>query len=101
MSFIMFFFHFSYHYVCISFFFFFFFFKQKTAYDMRISDWSSDVCSSDLAHMGADHSFQLLQRLAASRRDGRDGREVQLHRGAVDGEEQIGLAPIVERKSVV
>src|SRR3546814_4158683 len=29
----------------------FFFFKQKTAYEMRISDWSSDVCSSDL--MGA------------------------------------------------
>src|SRR3546814_5610286 len=28
---------------------YFFFFKQKTAYDMRISDWSSDVCSSDLA----------------------------------------------------
>src|SRR3546814_6654304 len=30
------------------FFVFFFFFKQKTAYEMRISDWSSDVCSSDL-----------------------------------------------------
>src|SRR3546814_9529935 len=30
------------------FFLFFFFFKQKTAYEMRISDWSSDVCSSDL-----------------------------------------------------
>src|SRR3546814_10620780 len=29
-------------------FFCFFFFKQKTAYEMRISDWSSDVCSSDL-----------------------------------------------------
>src|SRR3546814_6139286 len=29
----------------------FFFFKQKTAYEMRISDWSSDVCSSDLALM--------------------------------------------------
>src|SRR3546814_8218956 len=29
-------------------FIFFFFFKQKTAYEMRISDWSSDVCSSDL-----------------------------------------------------
>src|SRR3546814_20097955 len=29
-------------------FFFFFLFKQKTAYEMRISDWSSDVCSSDL-----------------------------------------------------
>src|SRR3546814_2125194 len=28
--------------------FIFFFFKQKTAYEMRISDWSSDVCSSDL-----------------------------------------------------
>src|SRR3546814_17551336 len=28
---------------------FIFFFKQKTAYEMRISDWSSDVCSSDLA----------------------------------------------------
>src|SRR3546814_2687221 len=30
---------------------FFFFFKQKTAYEMRISDWSSDVCSSDLRSM--------------------------------------------------
>src|SRR3546814_11985631 len=30
-----------------------FFFKQKTAYEMRISDWSSDVCSSDLAGDGA------------------------------------------------
>src|SRR3546814_10501964 len=33
---------------CLFFLFFFFFFKQKTAYEMRISDWSSDVCSSDL-----------------------------------------------------
>src|SRR3546814_2626108 len=31
----------------------FFFFKQKTAYEMRISDWSSDVCSSDLEISGA------------------------------------------------
>src|SRR3546814_12830798 len=30
---------------------FFFFFKQKTAYEMRISDWSSDVCSSDLVDL--------------------------------------------------
>src|SRR3546814_2753739 len=30
--------------------YFFFFFKQKTEYEMRISDWSSDVCSSDLIH---------------------------------------------------
>src|SRR3546814_7869673 len=34
---------------CLEFcFFVFFFFKQKTAYELRISDWSSDVCSSDL-----------------------------------------------------
>src|SRR3546814_8700516 len=33
---------------CVEYIFFFFFFKQKTAYEMRISDWSSDVCSSDL-----------------------------------------------------
>src|SRR3546814_3210280 len=32
---------------------FVFFFKQKTAYEMRISDWSSDVCSSDLVAAGA------------------------------------------------
>src|SRR3546814_10791532 len=32
----------------VVFFVVFFFFKQKTAYEMRISDWSSDVCSSDL-----------------------------------------------------
>src|SRR3546814_5777799 len=31
-----------------------FFFKQKTAYEMRISDWSSDVCSSDLHPPGAE-----------------------------------------------
>src|SRR3546814_3499669 len=34
--------------------FFFFFFKQKTAYEMRISDWSSDVCSSDLGCTSAN-----------------------------------------------
>src|SRR3546814_3740285 len=35
-------------YVCVCVYFVIFFFKQKTAYEMRISDWSSDVCSSDL-----------------------------------------------------
>src|SRR3546814_6385152 len=39
----------------------FFFFKQKTAYEMRISDWSSDVCSSDLL-ITADHgNAELMQ----------------------------------------
>src|SRR3546814_15220158 len=33
--------------------FLFFFFKQKTAYEMHISDWSSDVCSSDLGQIGS------------------------------------------------
>src|SRR3546814_6145829 len=38
-----------YQLLCMSLFIvYFFFFKQKTAYEMRISDWSSDVCSSDL-----------------------------------------------------
>src|SRR3546814_19298783 len=55
-------------------FLFFFFFKQKTAYEMRISDWSSDVCSSDLLdvevadravgqpgdRLGSDRRAQLL-----------------------------------------
>src|SRR3546814_5331067 len=39
-------------------FFLFFFFKQKTAYELRISDWSSDVCSSDLQMFG-DIEFGL------------------------------------------
>src|SRR3546814_5494764 len=42
---------------------FFFFFKQKTAYEMRISDWSSDVCSSDLvatvmSNLGLERSLK-------------------------------------------
>src|SRR3546814_4753758 len=48
-----------------------FFFKQKTAYEMRISDWSPDVCSSDLSLVGerprADHAdvqFQVVELVA-------------------------------------
>src|SRR3546814_7743547 len=40
---------------------FVFFFKQKTAYEMRISDWSSDVCSSDL-HVDAAFGEMTLDR---------------------------------------
>src|SRR3546814_11924890 len=39
----------------------FFFFKQKTAYEMRISDWSSDVCSSDLEKLL--HRAKLIERV--------------------------------------
>src|SRR3546814_12125130 len=38
----------------------FFFFKQKTAYEMRISDWSSDVCSSDLVTLGIGGTLSQL-----------------------------------------
>src|SRR3546814_4054984 len=43
----------------------FFFFKQKTAYEMRISDWSSDVCSSDLVprHVPGRSAGRRLQTL--------------------------------------
>src|SRR3546814_8086903 len=45
--------------MCVLCFVLFFFVKQKTAYEMRISDWSSDVCSSDLAK--ADDRVQARQ----------------------------------------
>src|SRR3546814_5065872 len=55
---------------------FFFFFKQKTAYEMRISDWSSDVCSSDLIghnRPGLQHdNAALALRGNASKLDARD-----------------------------
>src|SRR3546814_13038555 len=46
----------------------FFFFKQKTSYEMRISDWSSDVCSSDLPahpHRVAEDDAGVLEALQA------------------------------------
>src|SRR3546814_7709306 len=45
----------------------FFFFKQKTAYEMRISDWSSDVCSSDLR--ASRRHLQRSARRSAARND--------------------------------
>src|SRR3546814_3480066 len=50
-----------FYFVCLR--VFFFFFKQKTAYEMRISDWSSDVCSSDLRRR-----LELLHGFAGQRR---------------------------------
>src|SRR3546814_2618687 len=41
---------------------YFFFFKQKTAYEMRISDWSSDVCSSDLQDDGKKYPSRRSKR---------------------------------------
>src|SRR3546814_10840051 len=57
-----------------------FFFKQKTAYEMRISDWSSDVCSSDLfysrrlyAGLGMDRDGLVMHRYGRQRRAGPSG----------------------------
>src|SRR3546814_1769505 len=48
----------------------FFFFKQKTAYEMRISDWSSDVCSSDLPGTARKPAFLKSASLQPSNFDG-------------------------------
>src|SRR3546814_10216179 len=48
---------------------FFFFFKQKTAYELRISDWSSDVCSSDLTSFAAKWLVPRLGRFATAHPD--------------------------------
>src|SRR3546814_1633985 len=47
--------------------FVFFFFKQKTAYEMRISDWSSDVCSSDLRGACRARASRILRPCATLR----------------------------------
>src|SRR3546814_4338776 len=60
----------------------FFFFKQKTAYEMRISDWSSDVCSSDLVAQDAVNqgAAVVLTSVDAARRAGiAPGKHVYLH----------------------
>src|SRR3546814_7698210 len=55
----------------------FFFFKQKTAYEMRISDWSSDVCSSDLLVLRRCRGMVLRRRRGRNRRHQREPAEQQ------------------------
>src|SRR3546814_7396619 len=92
-----------------------FFFKQKTAYEMRISDWSSDVCSSDLGEQACGDflavvRLRLLLAVATIRRpvehaDGVIERVVeqaaaQLHAIVAVRAELVGQAAFVEdRKS--
>src|SRR3546814_1959582 len=66
--------------------FFFFFFKQKTAYEMRISDWSSDVCSSDLKHTWLTRilSVAALALLAGCASNPTTTAELERARDAVD-----------------
>src|SRR3546814_10852507 len=66
----------------------FFFFKQKTAYEMRISDWSSDVCSSDLPcelldPVFGDHSG-IIAGAACNDADAPDLRQIERERGQGD-----------------
>src|SRR3546814_3937963 len=58
-----------------------FFFKQKTAYEMRISDWSSDVCSSDLIE-NAPRAIERLIELGVpfNRAEGPGGNDLHLTR---------------------
>src|SRR3546814_6932616 len=55
--------------------YFFFFFKQKTAYEVRISDWSSDVCSSDLSHHRCRRRYRLRARHHREARRPRSARQ--------------------------
>src|SRR3546814_18203531 len=63
-------------------FFVVFFFKQKTAYEMRISDWSSDVCSSDL--IDADQHLAFGRAPDNAGRRGRLDRDARQLRGGID-----------------
>src|SRR3546814_5261430 len=90
--------------------FLFFFFKQKTAYELRISDWSSDVCSSDLHYNKALFILdptEISRPLAGKRVDVceyPDGRLEICHWGHVlpyrvfDKIRQVNQAAIVENK---
>src|SRR3546814_5482489 len=95
---------------------FFFFFKQKTAYEMRISDWSSDVCSSDLPHVETlpdagecdarkrNHVHEQARHQAArdTDDDGLDEYGFRKTRQPVDRIVFVGNAPeLADRKSVV
>src|SRR3546814_6062517 len=66
-----------------------FFFKQKTAYEMRISDWSSDVCSSDL---GAARHRQRPSPPAGGRAD-RDEPPLVAGAGSAVGPDRLALVP--------
>src|SRR3546814_17079572 len=82
-----------------------FFFNQKTAYEMRISDWSSDVCSSDLLIAGTDRGrwlglHHLIERLGIVR-IGRQ-RQQQCRRQRREGKDYGMLhEKSPDRKSVV
>src|SRR3546814_10805230 len=83
---------------------YFFFFKQKTAYEMRISDWSSDVCSSDLKSIAkllnvhrAQHQPFIAKGALARRHRHVESTEDQIGTGKSGEPMQIGRASCRER----
>src|SRR3546814_18720954 len=75
-------------------FFIFFFFKQKTAYEMRISDWSSDVCSSDLLgvadvvtkSVGTSNPYNMIRATFEALGDQTSPKSVAQRRGKTDSD---------------
>src|SRR3546814_10267749 len=74
-----------------------FFFKQKTAYEMRISDWSSDVCSSDLAK-GKPLGYDFITFYSAAEVARDHGAPAAYDLGAMRAA-QLAIAPGTEQRS--
>src|SRR3546814_9452399 len=75
---------------------FFFFFKQKTAYEMRISDWSSDVCSSDL-HIRGRNADRITVAAVSPQ-----GAFQPLERGSAPGEWRLSdIADLGEKAEIL
>src|SRR3546814_15663536 len=93
----------------------FFFFKQKTAYEMRISDWSSDVCSSDLKDAGVDAAVdRIARRIELGRQRRQTARQAapKARQAVIDADlkdrrmigtigKAAGVNGVADRKSVV
>src|SRR3546814_19474450 len=81
--------------------FFFFFFKQKTAYEMRISDWSSDVCSSDLTSPTETAKIKAMVEAGAVEWDLVDVGGRTVFQGGEDGFlEELDLAKVPNAKAL-
>src|SRR3546814_10179961 len=77
----------------------FFFFKQKTAYEMRMSDWSSDVCSSDLGQeaRAARHDAAGDEHRQPEARRGRLHRIQLVRRAAEAADQQAGASQVLQQ----
>src|SRR3546814_19027328 len=85
-----------------------FFFKQKTAYEMRISDWSSDVCSSDLCRLthkrivgGVSHTELTAEQVSPARPNGPSVATTVTGVDALDSAALKAAASIASRPSAI